>query len=1256
MSKLFDKKMAQKGGMMIEALAMLGLIAVVTPTMYKKSAERTLEVEDINTATSMRSVMSAADSYVSSHYGELVQEMHGDGSGDVVYKAIPMNKLKQYLPYSFNESKLYDFGTPEVAVARQGNNLTAFVLFPAKADGDEGLGQERTVRIATLVGANGGYVNGSGAKGIGGIWSLDDNQLNELFTGDKKLYSIVTASSDAINNTNVEEDTDKFLYRTDDNGKWHNTMRTDLYMGGFNNETDDAYIRDGDTTAANPRRYSIRDVKRLIIGTNSVIEDYAQPDDPKNQNTIDNAEKANDNPTRKYGLYMKDTGASAANAIDSAFIYGSLNAAKENLIADENSLKFGKPTIDPDHPELNNNFSFNVSSSSLKFGDHAGYNFEVTDDGTIKNKKNLELADDIGDDVNPGWTYANIGRLGGLGRYLISGAYDSGKGELTLMDADTLVIKGRQKEGENFSKDFADRIVIDQNGIKGDVNVATWADTHFVKYNNTDPVPVFPVRVGSNAKVDGILATAQLDTQNIRAATLDVGSENINDANKWLKVDANGIHGKNPADAGDGKTNTVFDVKNGEVNIATGAFARNSGNFGIANGAQNLFNLTQNTGAELASTRKIDIFMDDVTNNNQTDPNELNLRNTKIQEQLKGSDVVFSSLETGNNKTTSVKVKGTNFQVSDIDSDGHEHIVLSVKGNNANNNTLDPMTRGSSETANVAVHGETLFTSSLDNSVSADRKYMKVGSNHNTDAVVNILSKDEGNKQKNVLTVEGDTLYNQDTKTEYKDSTNGGTVYVRKGMVEVNPATSTYQNTIGKTNANAGYGVVKASRFVANNVNLTGDATKDPTKVPQFFSDADYKSYNGATNTNGRYDTYMVNPAYTSVMHDIKLTTRGGARLSDILPDFINKGIYITSNTYKDDIESLQFKLKSGKVEPVVGTSTQLTGQINLGESDSWASPYLGFVPAPQCPPGYNRLITLAPQSFMMAQAGQMQQGSHARGGNAYYVKNQVPDDSAFTEYERMKSSGGAYTSQGFVSGMTASAATDVATTGEVHQGDLTGVYNGTVVLTDIPLNVKASYQDASGNTHNMALEPKTGEDPLYFMVSTGDLTPPLTIQQSTWLKTNVIPVGSKNQSYSIDKTLDSDDYVKGWAALMGFVYDAATYKPVTDVLGSQSTPNKLIGYDGSNGSVFWNVFPVRRNTLEAYATTYCYFDRNGILWSELKNRDSSNNVDKSLGHGEYIDHYNALLDYKDNTAKKNSSNVYKQRLNDPTLKYDEVW
>ena len=391
---------------------------------------------------------------------------------------------------------------------------------------------------------------------------------------------------------------------------------------------------------------------------------------------------------------------------------------------------------------------------------------------------------------------------------------------------------------------------------------------------------------------------------------------------------------------------------------------------------------------------------------------------------------------------------------------------------------------------------------------------------------------------------------------------------------------------------------------------------------------------------NGRnavlYDTYMVNPAYTSVMHDIKLTTRGGARLSDILPDFINKGIYITNNTYKDSISKLHFATASdGSVTLASGAGTleQGNGQINLGESDSWASPYLGFVPAPQCPPGYNRLITLAPQSFMMSQAGQMQRGVHPRGGKAYYVKNQVPDNSAFTEYNQMVSESGAYVSQAFLNTVSASANTDVATSGTVTGNGMDGSYSGSVTLNNVPLTVKASYTDAGGTVRN-----PSGTD-LYFLVSTGDKTPPLTIQQSTWLKTNVIPVGAGATDAYIGH--QSGGYTKGWAALMGFVYDNATYKTIIERLGSEHSP---IGYDNSGGSVYWNIFPVRRNTLEAYATTYCYFARTGIMNTLAGNAS------------DYVDQYNALQDYKTNTWQKSSHGNYLQRLNDPTLKYNEVW
>ena len=44
---------------------------------------------------------------------------------------------------------------------------------------------------------------------------------------------------------------------------------------------------------------------------------------------------------------------------------------------------------------------------------------------------------------------------------------------------------------------------------------------------------------------------------------------------------------------------------------------------------------------------------------------------------------------------------------------------------------------------------------------------------------------------------------------------------------------------------------------------------------------------------------------------------------------------------------------------------------------------------------------------------------------------------------------------------------------------------------------------------------------------------------------------------------------------------------------------------------------------------------------------------------GKYVDQYDAVKDYKTNTYDKHrgdSNQDYLERLNDPTLKYDEVW
>ena len=172
-----------------------------------------------------------------------------------------------------------------------------------------------------------------------------------------------------------------------------------------------------------------------------------------------------------------------------------------------------------------------------------------------------------------------------------------------------------------------------------------------------------------------------------------------------------------------------------------------------------------------------------------------------------------------------------------------------------------------------------------------------------------------------------------------------GSVQIRKGVVEISTNYSDY------TSLPSGAGYILADRFVDQK---RWNSAATPTV-------ADVSSYNPD------YDLYQVNPAYTSVMHDIKLTTRGGARLSDILPDFINKGIYVVSNNYDEDVPywgSMSVSVSGGKLTANTGSGKMCT------TADCWTSPWLGLIPAPVCPPGYARIITINPAGWAMAQAG----------------------------------------------------------------------------------------------------------------------------------------------------------------------------------------------------------------------------------------------------------------------------------------------
>ncbi len=376
----------------------------------------------------------------------------------------------------------------------------------------------------------------------------------------------------------------------------------------------------------------------------------------------------------------------------------------------------------------------------------------------------------------------------------------------------------------------------------------------------------------------------------------------------------------------------------------------------------------------------------------------------------------------------------------------------------------------------------------------------------------------------------GTTDWNNEVKKEIRTS---GVRVNRRGIVQLPRGTyNSGDNTVGKQET-AGY--AKLDRILSNK-ELESDALPSaPSK---------------------KYDAYQVNPAYTSVMHDIKLTTRGGARLSDILPDFINKGIYVLDNTYKETGWDWGGNVTNiGSNGTPVGTG--LPGECSSSDGYCTASPWLGVVPTPLCPPGYSKVITINPVRWKMA--------------DTFHAKVGEPPTS------------GSY--------------------GEKFRNYFEPVYDPRDAFSGFELE----YADGTVGTHTHEVK------------SFGTM---LTYQTNTWLNTTV------------DK-ISNGGVFKGWSAIMGFLYDGNLYSSV---------------YSGAAGKIIWNLFPVYQQELSAIANVYCYFERrpSGVR---------PNFVDGLNWNSALVDTKDQLTSFRsgiDNSSKANSA--YTNRLNDPTLGYDDVW
>lgn len=1199
MKKIFGN-INEKGTLLVEAMAMLGLIAMVTPVLYKKAAERTVELQDVNASSQLRALSSAVDSYLKDNFAKITKGDTIDGidygsfanadSGTV--GPIPLNHFADYLPYGFltdggaaRETKLFtddyqvwvkleadyaNYTDPDGNPQRKALSqiLTGFVSATPK--NAEELGQVRSSRIASMIGSNGGYVlDDSTVMGAQGIWSVPVDQFNGLNAANRPFVvsSLQPISSQGLANEDV-------LHRKDepDADQELNTMETDLFMGFSENTT-----------------RNIRMVNQIIMNPDPerMVKVSADPNSKASPHKAsDNMQPlaGNDAQDLDRALYIAKGGGAyiegALNAMNSLFsvngqgirYFGqnetdevqpdgstqkvTSRAAEPVMKIDSTSLVYGNPGAGNAKLTVNSAGSMSFASTEVETG---GTVTEAASESLYADKTNFRAGDGNfrvskeNDDSGDRWlSVFNTGdaHTGSRTQYNWTGGVptegatiDEGKYEVSINGSafvrDTLLV-GKIKsynidvatlragvdpadfDTATYDTDF---YTVTRHGSfvagKTDTPVMTISEEDYTDDEGRDIQKGVVIHTTDDAALDGVAAGIDIRAGHtgLLSVNADGTSGNHNDTTQDMSVRIGGEYGVYL---------TAFN-ENGQLNASPvsiqGDMFRAYGT--DMNGLPQPLASSSEYKTIMTNTHFFNIFSPFIDEGNMPGALYRFVRGgydsggsyNKVH--ISDSSVIISSVNSGQPLVDiipdAIAGQPTSKFVGGIALYDHDYNLTGTDANGRSNNKTS-YDDASFIVRTGALEVRTTAVTDANKDLTHGDKILVVDNNKSTSASTGVPDTNAGK----------------------------GSVYIRKGSMNL----ATY-----------GSGEIGGNKTRLTNTNIlsqySGDtAAKEKGAVGYVAADrfiSQFKVNNnkvlsstvsGSANVQGAnftpYEYYEVNPAYTSVMHDIKLTTRGGARLSDILPDFINKGIYVVDTTY------------SPNATWVPGTSVIPTTEVG-DSAENEVSAFAGFIPTPKCPPGYAKVVTLTPSGWAMAQAG-------------------------------------------------------------------TPVQNGTTI--DIM-------------SHN---NPKEFID---LDPTTGDTVQPLTFQKNTWLKAMVLPYCGTFQE---DGTGCGENF-RGWGAIMGFIYPHSYYTEFINQAG--------LGGKQNDNDVYWNLFPVYYKQLEGYATVYCYFDRKD------SNLDS-NYVDKA--YDQLSDYKSSPSDasnvyyYEKNHGVGDSNAQYINRLNDPNLKYKDPW
>lgn len=1090
-------KVLQRGSLMVEALALLGLITMVTPVMYKKAAERTTELQDINIATQMRTLNEALDNYVRNNY-EKVKTLVNVGTPKIVAATDASSDIVKgvnaYLPSGFNlsQSKYFDADKLKFSIKREDDTdmsgkvrsvYTTAVLAPSLNP----IKFNRASKIASMVGINGGTIKGTKFEGAQGAWSADPSTWFSVAPADLKTGSLMSISNEAIAE-GTQADTSKMLYRVDDGDDTKNTMETKLLMGSNNIEQIGALFGQGGTLTIGSNDTNNLIVKGMAEITNTITAPKGEINNVVTSDLDVNGNADITGTTKTKSLTVDDS-ATVTNNLD--IETGNVTVKTGGLAVNTGETSLKKLSAgDTDLTSLiviNNTQTGTLDVlGKATIGSGSGVMLEVKGDADVTGTLTVDTleADNL---------HANEKLTVGPGgpSYLkadSSGFWAQGSTANVKLEVDTK-IRGYTANEEMLLSDHTAKLVTKASG--------------------------------EGAEEVGFLAKSAKEGDSNEYAKMQVNENNfVNVTNNSARMQV-----------GDGNY----------LNIAAGAASMTTTNGSVAIGSSGI---TANYGG----LNRLDIGTSD------------------------------STLSSANNASK-----------------------LSLTSN------------GFSLT-----HGSESFVKTDDDVLAIKSKNMIVDAN--------------GMVLGNLPVSAGDGYFDVDGMwvDEDKDA-NNKVVISRKG----------YINLVSPNNAKGAKvesGFIRARRLVSD------------VRYPEYLDTDENVDLFSAGTADGdapiKYKYYEVNPAYTSVMNDIKLASRGGARLSDILPDYVIKGIYVADNTYHagshehkdeddeytnekvtywgdalnwEEIEIVNGAPKDGIIDDgdtSTNRQTMCTGEgeckiYSCESTNCVASPWMGFIPLPQCPAGYQAVVTSNPIRWRMSEV--------------YYLN----DEAAAWDKDAIE----ADTDSSGDRKNYAMAVSDLNTypDGRGEEGDEEGVIrfrNYFSKHTD-PLSAHFKISDATA----------TADTPHTHDVS----AKPITFQTNTWLNSSVSP-------HIVD------DKIEGWHMLMGFLYTPGDYSNLLKNLG-------YVGDTIDADAIYWNIFPVYAQEMASIVTTYCSFNRRdenleddlgGMGW-----KWNAGSEDSPVLNYDQLDpnYYRDPNSYDRNPTKGGDGGYnWSDTVNDPTLPYNDAW